>query len=192
MAQRRQSRRSSGIQDRRSSSWDIRRGFCTSPLDVAYSSWSSASREIYSPSSLFSAPKRSALQRYVFSASSSSFVQIFYIYRCISSIYFFFSFRFLTCAETPEAFVSRSARATRVSILDEHDSISILSLLLRFFRYAEISRSFRSTRVRLSSATTPLRRGILSLSRGLSAKDDTSSVGFSEIGNFLRCDPTTR
>lgn len=52
-----------------------------------------------------------------------------------------FLFRFPTFAETPEAFVSHSARVTRVSILHEHDlSIlsSLLSLLLYFFRYAEI------------------------------------------------------
>ena len=59
MVERRQSRRSSEIQDRRCSSSDIHDGFCTSLPVVAYFSCSLASPAISSLSSLFFAPKRS-------------------------------------------------------------------------------------------------------------------------------------
>lgn len=81
------------------------------------------------------------------------------------------------------------------AFLSSTNASRLFSLLL--FRVASLFlrtrwniRSFRSTRVRLSSATTRFHRGILSLCRSLSA--NTSFVGFSEIGNFLRYDPTTR
>lgn len=59
MVERRQSRRSSEIQDRRCSSSDIHDGFCTSLPVVAYFSCSLASPAISSLSSLFFALKRS-------------------------------------------------------------------------------------------------------------------------------------